>query len=148
FLTNMADLLNSGPDKWSKLSGKDLVIQKVKQLVCMAGRFPSGKEFNVERDAAASKIVFQNWPTNIILSGFEIGSKIKTGLPLIKNDSIRNSPVKDVFKICIPKAAEDINGRMSWDETAVLVAIKGNRPWYNLEEGKMIVNDDGSNSWD
>ena len=148
FLTNMADLLNSKPDKWSKLPGIELVKLKVKQLVCMAGRFPSGKEFNVERDAAASKIVFQNWPTNIILSGFEIGSKIKTGIPLIKNDSIKYSPVKDVFNISIPKAAEDVNGRMSWDETAVLVAIKGYRPWYNLEEGKMIVNNDGSNSWD
>ncbi|PWU05038.1 MAG: nucleoside hydrolase [Bacteroidetes bacterium] len=148
FLTNMADLLNSNADKWSKLSGTDLVKQKVKHLVCMAGRFPSGKEFNVERDAGASINIFQNWPTNIILSGFEIGSKIKTGLPIIKNESIKNSPVKDVFSISIPQSAEDVHGRMSWDETAVLVAIKGYRPWYNLEEGKIIVNNDGSNSWD
>ena len=47
----------------------------------MAGRFPSGKEFNVEKDAIASQTVFSQWPTPVLLSGFEIGSKIKVGLP-------------------------------------------------------------------
>jgi hypothetical protein len=36
---------------------------------------------------------------------------------------------------------------MSWDETAVLVAIKGHQPWYKTEAGKMVVADDGSNTW-
>ncbi|MEJ0107085.1 MAG: hypothetical protein WDO19_33115 [Bacteroidota bacterium] len=47
-----------------------------------------------------------------------------------------NSPAKDVFRICIPMAAEDSGGRMSWDETAVLVAVKGYSPWYTVEKGK------------
>jgi inosine-uridine nucleoside N-ribohydrolase len=147
FLTNLYHLMNSGPDKYSKLNGKELVRQKVKQLVCMAGRFPSGSEFNVNRDAVASQFVFNNWPTHLMLSGFEIGMKIKTGLPLVRNGSIKNSPVKDVFRICIPMAAEDSAGRMSWDETAVLVAVKGYKPWYKIENGKMVVANDGSNSW-
>jgi inosine-uridine nucleoside N-ribohydrolase len=147
FLTNLYYLMKSGPDKFSKLNGKDLIRQKVKQLVCMAGRFPSGSEFNVNRDAVASQLVFNNWPTPVMLSGFEIGMKIKTGLPLVGNGSIKNSPVKDVFQICIPMAAEDSAGRMSWDETAVLVAIKGYKPWYKIESGKMVVARDGSNSW-
>src|SRR5436190_9379860 len=147
FLTNLYNLMNSEPDKYSKLSGKELIRQKVKQLVCMAGRFPSGSEFNVNRDAPASQLVFNNWPTPVLLSGFEIGMKIKTGLPLVKNESIKNSPVKDVFRICIPMSAEDSAGRMSWDETAVLVAAKGYKPWYKIEKGKMVVANDGSNSW-
>lgn len=148
FLTNLYALMNSEPDKYSKLTGKELVRKKVKQLVCMAGRFPSGSEFNVNRDVAASQFVFNNWETPILLSGFEIGMKIKTGLPLIHSVAIRNSPVKDVFRICIPLSAEDSAGRMSWDETAVLVAIKGYRPWYKIEDGRMIVAGDGSNTWD
>jgi len=147
FLTNLSDLLLSRPDKYSLLNGKELVRQKVKQLVCMAGRFPAGSEFNVNRDASASQVVFNNWETPVWLSGFEIGQKVKTGLPLINNEAIKNSPVKDVFRICIPLAAEDSAGRMSWDETAVLVAVKGYTPWYRLEKGKMIVADDGSNTW-
>jgi len=147
FLTNLSNLLLSKGDKYSFLDGKELVKQKVKQLVCMAGRFPSGSEFNVNRDAAASQNVFSNWPTNILFSGFEIGWKIKVGLPLIHNNAIHSSPVKDVFRISIPMAAEDSAGRMSWDETAVLVAIKGYQPFYRLEYGRILVAADGSNTW-
>src|SRR4030095_4104121 len=147
FLTNLSALLQSTPDQYSKLNGKELVKQKVKQLVCMAGRFPSGSEFNVNRDAAASQFVFDNWSTPVLLSGFEIGMKIKTGLHLINNYEIKNSPVKDVFRICIPLSTQDSAGRMSWDETAVLVAVKGYKPWYKAEKGKMMVAADGSNTW-
>ena len=147
FFTNLSNLLKSRSDNYSVLNGKELVKQKVKNLVSMAGRFPSGQEFNVDQDAAASQNVFSNWPTDIILSGFEIGQKIKTGLPLIHNNAIQNSPVKTVFSICIPMAAEDSAGRMSWDETAVLVAIKGYEPFYHLQYGHMEVAKDGSDEW-
>jgi len=147
FLTNLSNLLLSKPDKYSSLDGKELVKRKVKQLVCMAGRFPSGSEFNVNQDAAASQNVFSNWPTNILFSGFEIGWNIRVGLPLIHNDAIHGSPVKDVFRICIPMSAEDSAGRMSWDETAVLVAVKGYQPFYHLDYGRIIVAADGSNTW-
>jgi len=147
FFTNLADLLQSGPDQYSKLDGRDLVKKKVKELISMAGRFPSGKEFNVERDATASQTVFSQWPTPVLLSGFEIGRKIKVGLPLINNEKIKDSPVKDVFRISIPQDKQDSAGRMSWDETAVLIAVKGYQPYYTLTHGKMIVADDGSNTW-
>ncbi len=74
--------------------------------------------------------------------------KIKVGLPLIKNEKISKSPVKDVFRISIPKSKEDSAGRMSWDETAVLIAAKGYEPYYTLKKGRMIVAKDGSNTWE
>ena len=148
FLTNLADLLQSAPDKYSKLTGKELVRKKVKQLVCMAGSFPAGNEFNVRMDAASSKIVFENWDTPILLSGVEIGMKIKTGLPLVNHLSIKNSPVKDAFRICIPLSPQDSAGRMSWDQTAVLIAVKGYKPWWNIQTGKIKIAKDGSNTWE
>ena len=147
FLTNLSNLLLSKADKYSSLDGRELVKQKVKQLVCMAGRFPAGSEFNVNQDAVASQNVFTNWPTNILFSGFEIGWKIRVGLPLIHNNAIHKSPVKDVFSISIPMNVEDSAGRMSWDETAVLVAIKGYEPFYHVEYGRIVVAADGSNTW-
>jgi inosine-uridine nucleoside N-ribohydrolase len=147
FLTNMADLLLSKPDEYSPMTGKELIKKKVKQLVCMAGGFPKGREFNVDRDPVSSKIVFDNWVTPIIFSGFEIGQAIHTGMPLVKNNKIQNSPVKEAFAISIPKDKQDMKGRMSWDETAVLVAIKGHARYYNLVEGRFVCSDDGSNSW-
>jgi pyrimidine-specific ribonucleoside hydrolase len=148
FLTNIAGLLQSKPDIHSPLPGVDLVNRKVSKLVSMAGKFPSGKEFNVAEDARASMYVFKNFKKPIILSGFEIGEKIKTGLPLIQNNKIKNSPVKDVFRISIPLDSEDKNGRSSWDQSAVLVAVRGTKPFYKLECGVMTVNPDGSNSWE
>jgi inosine-uridine nucleoside N-ribohydrolase len=148
FLTNLADLLQSSPDKYSRFTGKELVRKKVKQLVCMAGSFPSGNEFNVRMDATSSKIVFENWETPILCSGVEIGMKIKTGLPLVNDRSIKNSPVKDVFRICIPLSPQDSAGRMSWDQTAVLIAVKGYKPWWNIQTGKIKIAEDGTNTWE
>jgi inosine-uridine nucleoside N-ribohydrolase len=148
FMTNLANLLDSKSDQYSNLSGKELVAKKVKNLVSMAGKFPSGREFNVFMDTPASKVVFDTWPTPILLSGFEIGEQIHSGLPLTQNSRIRKSPVKDVFALCLPKAKEDADGRMSWDQTAVLVAVKGYAPYYKVKSGRLTMNADGSNGWD
>jgi len=148
FLTNLSNLLNTKSDEFSPLNGKQLIQKKVKLLVCMGGKFPSGYEFNVMKDAPASQNVYGNWPSQVIFSGFEIGEKIKVGIPLIHNQSIKNDPVKDVFRISIPLAKEDSTGRKSWDETAVLVAIKGYSQFYTLHPGKIKVEADGKNTWD
>jgi len=147
FFTNLSNLLQSAPDEYSKLDGKALVSKKVNRLVSMAGRFPMGSEFNVNQDAPASQYVFQHWPTTIVMSGFEIGVKIKSGLPLIHDVKIKNSPVKDVFRIAIPRSAQDSAGRCSWDETAVLIAVAGTDPYYKMVPGTMVVAADGSNTW-
>ena len=146
FLTNLSNLLRSKPDNFSNLSGKDLVIRKVKRLVSMAGRFPEGREFNIFKDSTSSKFVFENWPGEVIFSGFEIGAQIHTGLKLIKSD-LKNSPVKDVFRISIPLSEEDRNGRMNWDETAVLIGVYGTDGFFDTVRGQIIVNADGSNTW-
>jgi len=148
FFTNISNLLQSAPDAHSPLNGRDLVQKKVKRMVSMAGKFPQGSEFNVDEDAAASRYVTAHFPRPILFSGFEIGARIKSGLPLVRNTAIRNSPIKDVFRISIPLAKEDAEGRMSWDQTAVLVAVRGSAPYYTETCGFMTVNDDGSNGWD
>jgi inosine-uridine nucleoside N-ribohydrolase len=149
FLTNISNLLNTAADQYSTLNGKQLIQKKVKLLVSMAGKFPEGYEFNVDKDIVASNNVFQNIGVPMIFSGFEIGEKIKTGLPLINNQSIINSPVKDVFRISIHQSSGDLAGRMSWDETAVLVAIKGYSPYYDLHKGKIgAVTASGKNTWE
>ena len=146
FLTNLSNLLKSEPDSFSPFSGKELVAKKVSKLVSMAGRFPEGREFNIFIDSTASKHVFENWPGEISFTGFEIGSKIFTGLRLVDSD-IKNSPVKDVFRISIPLSAEDKYGRMSWDETAVLIGVYGTEGFFDTRRGTIIVNPDGRNRW-
>jgi inosine-uridine nucleoside N-ribohydrolase len=147
FLTNLSDLLKSKADNFSELDGLQLVGKKVRRLVSMAGSFPEGREFNVYNDSIASQNVFGKWPGEVIFTGFEIGERIFTGLRLIASP-LKNSPVKDVFRISIPLSAEDINGRKSWDETAVIIAVYGPEPFFNLVRGKIVVMENGSNQWE
>jgi len=149
FFTNLANLLESGADAYSSLNGKALVIKKVKQLVSMAARINPGEnggyEFNVQVDPVASKKVFSEWPTSMTISGFEIGEKILTGIRLINNNSIQNSPVKDAFRIALSKDKNTV-GRNSWDETAVLVAVRGMEPYFSYRMINFMIEDDGKNT--
>lgn len=144
FLTNLKDLLLSEPDEFSPLNGKELVAKKVKHLVSMAGHFPEGREFNVYCDIVASLCVVKEWPTDIIFSGWEIGNTILTGKVLVRLP-IENSPVKDAYTLSFNE--DGYEGRMSWDQTAVLVAIKGHKPYYDTERGTIHVDENGGNTW-
>jgi inosine-uridine nucleoside N-ribohydrolase len=148
FFTNLAHLLSSVPDEYSSLDGMKLVAKKVKQLVSMATRLDKdsseGSEFNVAVDAASSKKVLGEWPTPITLSGFGIGLEILTGIRLIHNESIKNSPVKDAFRIALEKDHNTV-GRYSWDETAVLVAVRGISPYFNCTKLNFDIRADGKN---
>lgn len=146
FLTNLRNLLISKPDSISHLAGKDLVLKKVKNLVSMAGKFPEGEEYNVHMDSIASEYVFRNWPGDITFTGFEVGSEIKTGQRLV-NSEIMDSPVKDAFRISMSQSEEDKNGRMSWDQTAVLIAVYGTEGFFDIAKGTIIVHKDGTYRW-
>jgi inosine-uridine nucleoside N-ribohydrolase len=145
FFTNIADLLSSLPDQFSSLNGKELVNKKVKQLVSMAARLDeeknSGKEYNVCIDLKASQKVFEEWNKPFIISPFELGVKILTGIPLTQDSSIQNSPVKDVFTIALQKDGNE-TGRMSWDETAVLAAVRGAGPYFTVRELNLKIKGD------
>lgn len=149
FLSNIMDLLNSKPDKFSSLSGMDLVKKKVKNWVAMAGMIPNGVEFNVNEHKEAAYEVFSRWPKPLLLSGFEIGDKIHTGSKLAKKN-INKNPAAWAYQYNL--ATYDKNkpaNRPSWDQTAVLCAIrKPEKYFYVNGPGKFIVNKDGSNLWD
>ena len=148
FFTNLANLLASSSDEYSSLNGRDLALKKVKQVVSMAAGIGkdgvSAHEFNVYADAYAARKVFADWPTPILLSGFEIGEKIITGSRLIKNESIRQSPVKEAYQVALT-SDNNLLGRNSWDQTAVLVAIKGYTPFFNVKKVNFEIKEDGRN---
>ena len=149
FTTNLAKLLRTGSDDHSPLSGVELVKKKVKKWVAMAGRFPEGREFNVFIDSVSSSYVLERWPTPILFSGFEIGERIFTGSKVAeKND--QNNPVSWAYKYNLATYEnKPVKNRMSWDQTAVLCAIRDpERYFYVCGPGKIIVNPSGYNNWD
>lgn len=133
FLTNMKELLDSGPDTHSPLSGEALVKQKVKQWVCMGGIFPQGKfpdgggEYNVMWDTIASVRAINDWPTPIVFSGFEIGVRLKSGARLAETPE--SNPVRAAYL-----HYHGLKDRESWDQSAVLFAVRGARDYWDLSE--------------
>jgi len=145
-LTNLQNLLKSGPDQYSPLGGVDLVKQKVKAYVCMGGKFPEGKEYNLIADGPAAAYTIANWPTPIVFSDWELGNKIMSGAALKSTPA--GSPVRRAYELY-----NGLKNRQSWDLTAVLYAVRGLNGgladyWDLHTAGHIVVNQDGSNSWD
>ena len=144
-VTNFRNLLKTGPDKHSGLGGVDLVKQKVKAWVCMGGKMPEGREANLIHDGPAAAYAVEHWPTPILFSGWEIGQQIMTGAGLRK--APEGTPVRRAYELY-----NGLNDRQSWDQTAVLYAVRGldgglSDYWDLGTEGYLHVNQDGSNEW-
>ena len=161
FTTNMRRLLETKPDGISTLDGKALVAKKVKLWVAMACQYPNGKEYNSMWDAESSRIAFENWPTPIVFSDFQYGRDCFAGRALAESPADGRNPVRDVFAGNIPSREEvrgnsamwlqrhfGMGGRAAWDETAVLVAVRGIEPYFNAERGMYrMVGGDGADEW-
>ncbi len=144
-LTNFANLLKTGPDKYSELAGPELVRRKVRVWVCMGGKIPAGSEANLIHDGPSAAHSVENWPTPIIFSGFEIGDKIMTGKRL--REAPDGTPVRRAYELY-----NGLTDRQSWDQTAVLYAVRGldgglDDFWEVRSGGHLHVNEDGSNVW-
>ena len=140
----IADLLLSKPDSISKLDGIALVKKKVKQLVSMGAEYPKGEEWNIKLSPDASKLVAEKWPTTVVYSGFEIGVAIMTGERLV-TETPEHSPVRMAFATNPDLDAK--KNRHSWDQTAVLFAVRGLKDYWTIGSGTIQIADDGKNSW-
>ena len=145
YLSNLNNLLRSGTDEYSALTGKELVGRKVKLLVCMGGEYPAGREWNFYQDARSSRYVVDQWPTRIVFAGFELGKNIITGKRL--NELASDNPVRLSYLL-----HNDFQGRPSWDQLAVLYASEEaetrEKNFVLSGPGFNIVKKDGSNQWD
>jgi inosine-uridine nucleoside N-ribohydrolase len=141
----LADLLQSPPDSISELTGKELVRKKVSKLVSMGTEYPKGDEWNIKIAPDAAQLVAEEWPTKIYYSGFEIGHAIMTGERLI-TETPKTNPVRTAFET--NPMVDSLKNRHSWDQTAVLFAVRGARDYWTVREGNVTVADDGKNTWD
>jgi hypothetical protein len=144
FITNLEDLLKSEADGYSSLNGVELVQKKVKRWVCMGGGYPSsGGEFNFNRDAEATQYAIENWPKPVLFSGFEIGSPIHTGASLALTPE--SNPIRRAYELAGGYVGST---RSSWDQTAVLAAVRDPLLYWDLEtDGYCHVFSNGANEW-
>lgn len=140
FMKNMPDLLRSGPDRYSSLSGRELVRRKVKKLVVMGGSFESeDRDFNLTggpaRSAKDAKYVIHNWPTELVFTGGELCGLVYTGRTL-KNP--RKNPVTRAYRLFGSR-----HGRSSWDLCSVLYAVRGEshqgRRYFSADSSRRLM---------
>jgi len=143
-LTNLRDLLATGPDEHSPLAGPELVRRKVKAWVCMGGRYPRHLDpavfGNFKPDPASSVEAVAKWPTTIYFSG--LGDDLLTGEPL--RATPQGNPVRRAYELYLGKKP----ARPSWDLIATLFAVRGCEPLFQLHrKGHNHIFPNGTNEW-
>lgn len=143
-LTNLQNLLQSGPDEISDLDGITLANKKIDKWICMGGQFPEGKEANFYRpDPQSTLYCIEHWKKNVIFCGWEVGNEIITGDDYLKNRLNDNNPVYRAYELF-----NGFSGRPSWDQVAVLLLTETSSTFFSTEKGGYVyVHPDGSNTW-
>lgn len=119
FLNNLGDLLESHPG---------LIARKVKMLVIMGGL--NNDDFNLVRHGLVetSQKILTNWPTPIVIS--QPGSGILTG------ETLGSTPVENPVREAYFRWFNgSFQGRPSWDQIAVLFALKGTAYFNEISVG-------------
>lgn len=126
FVTCLAQLLASGADAYSSLSGVELVRRKVKCIYLQGGVFGEAVEpdFNFAQGITFSKTFFQNWPQEVdmVFSPMETGQDVEyTPEQVVADVSWTDAhPIKQVYIQC------DCNtGQRMWDVMPVIQAVEG-----------------------
>jgi inosine-uridine nucleoside N-ribohydrolase len=145
FSTNLARLIESKPDRYSSLSGMDLVKKKVRLLTVMAGNFAQSKpEYNVMTDVPAAQKLFASWPTDIYFSGFEVGMAILYPASSIEHDFPVGNPVAEAYR----SYAKMPYDRPTWDLTTVLYDLRPDRGYFDVSPpGNVVVAADGATTF-
>lgn len=117
----LSELLDSPADGISPLTGRQLIEQRSRRLIMVAGQYPSGTEYNFSITAAARAAaanVCANWPNEIVYNGFEVGNTVITG------GNLQGLQVTNIVAQALLDSGR-ATGRASWDPMGTLLALVG-----------------------
>ena len=142
FITCLAQLLASGADEYSSLSGVELVRRKVKCIYLQGGVFGEAEEpdYNFAQGITFAKTFFQNWPQDVdmVFSPMEAGQDVEyTPEQVIADVSWTNAhPIKQVYMQCNCNT-----GQRMWDVMPVIQAVEGDALFSLSGRGKVRLTD-------
>lgn len=137
-LTNLYHLLQSQGDSISSLTGVELVTKKVKRLVTAGGRLPEGSSYNFWMAPEKTEYVVAHWPTEHWFVPNQLGDSVLTGEGLLKKTTLEN-PVRMAYSL-YRSAHPTWPFRPSWDQMAVLVAVRSASGMFSTEtRGRVTV---------
>lgn len=131
YLTNIAELLKSGPDDISDKNGKELVNSKVKALYITGGAYPEGYDnnFYFRKEAIDAAIyVNNNCDIPVYYISSNNGAPFKCGGLLQAIDIERVDPLSQALD-----AFGTLDGRAAWDPLSIYVAAS------SLEESRVVA---------
>lgn len=144
YSTNLALLLSTEGDKYSPLSGKDLVEKKVYRLVMMAGHMtdPNFREWNVKGDIPSCQKVYNEWPSPIYTIPCELGFKIRLPRKMYSEDFgwAKHHPLVDSYF----NYRTNHKDTPMWDTSSVLFAVEPDM--FGLSPRGRITITDNANS--
>lgn len=156
YASNLAGLLETGKNHNNDgipFSGLDLVRQKVQFASVMACDFnvtdtsiePYG-EFNVLGDIPAMKKLMEDWPTEIIISDFQVGQLVPVIWDRLKNQLRDKNPLLIGYKRYYERGEGlPIGNRPSWDQTSMLYALEPEANHFGLSvPGEVTIMKNGS----
>ena len=96
-----------------------------------------------------------------MFSDVDYGFDVHSGRVLAESPEKGRNPVRDVFAGNLPsketflsdpakwlRACYGLNGRSSWDQTAVLAAVRGESSYFNVNRGRYrMIGKDGEDEW-
>ena len=152
-LVNIADLLRSGADEYSPLSGEKLVEEKVDEVYIMGGSFAANNaaagaepdsatsEWNILQDVESAKYVVKTLHRPIVFVPHEAGKYVFTS----KGEG--DNPVWYAMQKFAEKNGDDMTQpvkRFSWDPITCMCALYDLSKWFSLSPGgKVTVTDAG-----
>ena len=147
FSTTMAQLLQSQPDKYSSLSGKELVAKKVKYFSIMAGEFvqENFREYNIWNDLEASKYFFDESPVPMVIVPWTLGDQIQYPGSSIANDfTWSDNPMVEGYKAYLQMPYD----RPTWDVISAFYACHPDFEGFTLSgKGEVKVVGEGVTEW-
>jgi inosine-uridine nucleoside N-ribohydrolase len=157
-LNNLCDLLRSGPDEISPLTGEELVRRNAGCVYVMGGQFtdPGYAEYNITCDTDSARYVSEHCPVPIVYSGFEFGQNIYTGINFGREN--KTNPMYKAYSLVAEAFRLGSPTRDSWGPITVYAAVFDGTDTGNIEkvsglrirfdgEGRAVVTEGGKDSY-
>lgn len=148
FASTLGQLMESGPDEYSSLTGQELVCQKVKAIYIQSGRFePEDQKcgYNMRADSKRAKIFYEMLPKNVDLnmSPSMVGDEMKYLQEQVLEDlaAVEVNPIKAVYE-----NFKCDTGQRMWDSNCLVQAVLGDSAYNLSPRGFVTFVEDGEES--
>lgn len=151
FLQNIEALMNSSPDRYSGLSGMELIAEKVDTVYIVGGNSTGRPSFNFywpgEKGIHAAQTIARDFPARIVYLQTDLSDDTFCGQLYNAEDGRQRDIVTRALK-----ANSQTEGVIAWDVFSVWCAtqdMNGNldKFYLQMEQGKQYISNTGASQW-